>query len=116
MHLKPVLLALLLAAAGCGRTTRGDDRPDGEPPYSGYPRVVVGSGRSCLLDSAGRLACWGQQLSSDEPPPRAFALVDFESSWCGLERDGTLSCWPTAEMNHVGAFPPAATARFRPGG
>jgi hypothetical protein len=99
-------VATALAALGCGRTVPDDGRPDGEPPYSGYPRVVAGSSKSCLLDAAGRLSCWGQILSSDTPPDRAFKSVDVGLWACGLERDGTLSCWPTAEMNSVGAFPP----------
>lgn len=115
MNLKPLLFALLLTATGCRRTTRSDDQADGGPPRLDYPRVVVGTDDSCLLDAAGYLSCWGRQPASHQPPKRAFAFVDLDTSGCGLARDGTLTCWPAAEMNDVGAFPPAATAWSRPG-
>lgn len=106
MRRRPLILALLVTVLGCGRTTSGDGRADADPPYAGYPRVLAGAGNSCLLDAAGHLTCWGHLLDSLKAPPRQFKSVDFELSWCSLERDGTLACWPTAEMNAVGAFPP----------
>jgi len=106
VNLKPLLFALLLTATGCRRTTRSDDQADGGPPRLDYPRVVVGTDDSCLLDAAGYLSCWGRQPASHQPPKRAFAFVDLDTSGCGLARDGTLTCWPAAEMNDVGAFPP----------
>lgn len=108
------ILVCLLAAAGiaCSRTPIDDGRVDSGPPYSGYPRVSAGTGKSCLLDAAGRLSCWGNILPAvDTVPERVFADVDLGNSACGLERDGTLTCWPKQELMGVGAYPAGRFSR-----
>lgn len=103
---------LVLMVASCGRTPVDDARPDGEPAYTGYPRVSAGSGRTCLLDAAGSLHCWGNIIPGvHDVPTKVFADIDLGSSSCGLERDGTLTCWPLQEGMGVGAYPPGRYSR-----
>lgn len=87
------ILVCLLAAAGiaCSRTAIDDGRVDSGPPYSGYPRVSAGAGKSCLLDAAGRLSCWGNILPiSDIIPDKVFADVDVST----CDRVGTARVAP----------------------
>lgn len=91
---------LLTLAAGCSRTPIDESpRRDAEvqpPPYTGFPRVSVGVGTSCVLEANGHGLCWGNTLNGLMQPPNApLVALDMGGLYgCGLLADGTPRCWP----------------------
>lgn len=107
-------LALLAAASAVG-CIRAEDLPTAPPdvqpePVPVYTTVVTGNRHSCALDEAGRPYCWGSNASlqlgignaslvaSSQPTrlPGDHRFVDLAAGGeftCGLQEDGTVSCW-----------------------
>ncbi len=70
--------------------------PANSPPHPGYQD----------LGTHAAFSFWAGSYLNEDTAQLTPGYPDVSLRACGLERDGTLSCWPTAQMNSVGAFPP----------
>ncbi len=60
--------------------------------------VAASDGYTCLVDSGGRLGCWGQNgMRNAEPPSGRYKQVFTAASHaCALRADDTVKCWGAA--------------------
>lgn len=87
--------------------------------WTDFTHVDAGQGHTCALRAPGTLWCWGRNSRSElgfgEGAPeqtRAAAQVGNGSAWidvdagqnhsCGVESDGTLSCWGDNQFGNLG--------------
>lgn len=114
-------------------STQSPKRPK-EPLFDErFRAVALGAAHTCATTRQGRTFCWGDdahgQLGVGAPGPRQLSPVPLDEDGrrfvqlaagrahtCGLDEDGTLSCWGSNENGQLGKEGPDASLPRRIGG
>lgn len=78
-------------------TTVYTAQPSDTPAVTQLPQVSTGFEHTCVVNSAGRLSCWGANSSGEATVPADLGTVSHVSAgWfhtCAVTRAATLRCW-----------------------
>ncbi len=84
-------------------TPQGREAPAPVPGLSGISAITAAGDRSCAIDSAGALWCWGRRLDGSNDPrlsPEVVAglapvtaVTTDDGQSCVLHQDKSTSCW-----------------------
>src|ERR1019366_9669391 len=79
-------------------------------PFGTIIQLSVGYTHACVLESGGRIACWGvNQYGQIDTPPGTYSYVTAGDAYtCALHTDGTAVCW--GEQGLYDVTPPAGLA------
>ncbi|NCC37166.1 MAG: hypothetical protein EOM24_34935, partial [Chloroflexia bacterium] len=84
---------LLPAMPPMARTMDQLPLPEQEPTTTPLPQVSAGGARTCVINRAGQLSCWGANF--DVPDDLGLVAQVSPGEWhtCAVTTEGTLRCW-----------------------